>query len=97
MENKTDSFASAYSLHTQSASTVWTLTDIFSFFSLFCLLDEEIGGSSGMNVFVGLDDFKSLNVGFALDEGLTLGASLALKGHFVPFSIHNFLWFIAFV
>lgn len=44
-----------------------------------------------MNVFVGLDDFKSLNVGFALDEGLTLGASLALKGHFVPFSIHNFL------
>ena len=50
-----------------------------------------------MNVFVGLDDFKSLNVGFALDEGLTLGASLALKGHFVPFSIHNFLWFIAFI
>ncbi|CAH3186824.1 unnamed protein product [Porites evermanni] len=32
--------------------------------------DEEIGGSSGMNVFVGLNDFKSLNVGFALDEGL---------------------------
>jgi len=28
-----------------------------------------------MNVFVGLDDFKSLNVGFALDEGMTLGAS----------------------
>ena len=25
-----------------------------------------------MNVFVGLDDFKSLNVGFALDEGMTL-------------------------
>lgn len=42
---------------------------------LLLLLDEEIGGSSGMNVFVGLDDFKSLNVGFALDEGMTLGAS----------------------
>ena len=42
-----------------------------------------------MNVFVGLYDFKSLNVGFALDEGMTLGASLALKGHMVPFSIHN--------
>ena len=45
-----------------------------------------------MNVFVGLDDFKSLNVGFALDEGMTLGASLALKGHMAPFSIHNFFF-----
>ena len=96
MENKTDSFATAKSLHTQSTSTVWTLTDIFSFFSLFWLLDEEIGGSSGMNVFVGLNDFKSLNVGFALDEGMTLGASLALKGHMVPLSIIHFL-FIAFI
>ena len=52
-----------------------------------------------MNVFVGLDEFKSLNVGFALDEGMTLGASLALKGHTVPFSIHiiYFFWFIAFI
>ena len=47
-----------------------------------------------MNVFVGLDDFKSLNVGFALDEGMTLGASLALKGHMVPFSIHIIIFFI---
>lgn len=47
-----------------------------------------------MNVFVGLDDFKSLKVGFALDEGMTLGASLALKGNMVPFSIHNFFLFI---
>ena len=70
---------------------------MFSFFSLFWLLDEEIGGSSGMNVFVGLDDFKSLKVGFALDEGMTLGASLALKGNMVPFSIHNFFLFIAFI
>ena len=59
---------------------------MFSFFSLFWLLDEEIGGSSGMNVFVGLDDFKSLKVGFALDEGMTLGASLALKGN---------IWFLS--
>ena len=49
-----------------------------------------------MNVFVGLNDFKSLNVGFALDEGMTLGASLALKGHMVPLSIIHFL-FIAFI
>ena len=47
-----------------------------------------------MNVFEGLDDFKSLKVGFALDEGMTLGASLALKGNMVPFSIHNFFLFI---
>ena len=46
-----------------------------------------------MNVFVGLDEFKSLNVGFALDEGMTLGASLALKGHTVPFSIHIIYFF----
>lgn len=46
-----------------------------------------------MNVFVGLDDFKSLNIGFALDEGMTLGASFALKGHLGPnFSIHNFFY-----
>ncbi|RMX44798.1 hypothetical protein pdam_00016343 [Pocillopora damicornis] len=32
--------------------------------------DEEIGGVDGMEKFVEMDDFKSLNVGFALDEGL---------------------------
>lgn len=32
--------------------------------------DEEIGGVDGMKKFVEMDDFKSLNVGFALDEGL---------------------------
>ncbi|KAJ1109527.1 hypothetical protein NDU88_006887 [Pleurodeles waltl] len=32
--------------------------------------DEEIGGYSGMAVFVKKPEFKSLNVGFALDEGL---------------------------
>ncbi|KAL4709645.1 hypothetical protein ACJJTC_007376 [Scirpophaga incertulas] len=32
--------------------------------------DEEIGGHSGMGEFVKTDDFKNLNVGFALDEGI---------------------------
>ncbi|XP_037936843.1 aminoacylase-1A-like [Teleopsis dalmanni] len=32
--------------------------------------DEEIGGHLGMEVFVKSDDFKKLNVGFSLDEGL---------------------------
>ena len=32
-----------------------------------------------MNVFVGLDDFKSLNVGFALDEGFDLGCIISSK------------------
>ncbi|XP_044176542.1 aminoacylase-1-like isoform X4 [Acropora millepora] len=32
--------------------------------------DEEIGGAKGMREFVKLDEFKTMNVGFALDEGL---------------------------
>ncbi|CAB3254950.1 unnamed protein product [Arctia plantaginis] len=32
--------------------------------------DEEIGGEPGMGQFVKTDDFKKLNVGFALDEGI---------------------------
>lgn len=32
--------------------------------------DEEIGGYDGMKLFVKSDDFKKLNVGFALDEGI---------------------------
>ena len=31
--------------------------------------DEEIGGDLGMKAFVQTEDFKSLNVGLALDEG----------------------------
>lgn len=31
--------------------------------------DEEIGGVLGMQAFVPTDDFKSLNIGFSLDEG----------------------------
>ena len=33
-------------------------------------LDEEIGGEKGMMAFTTMDDFKSVNVGFALDEGM---------------------------
>lgn len=32
--------------------------------------DEEIGGLDGMAKFVHTQDFKALNIGFALDEGL---------------------------
>lgn len=32
--------------------------------------DEEIGGKLGMKVFIKSDDFKALNIGFALDEGI---------------------------
>lgn len=32
--------------------------------------DEETGGSFGMKVFVKTDQFKALNVGFSLDEGI---------------------------
>jgi len=34
--------------------------------------DEEVGGDKGMNLFVQLEYFKKLNVGFALDEGTCL-------------------------
>lgn len=32
--------------------------------------DEEIGGLDGMKVFIKSEDFKKLNVGFAIDEGI---------------------------
>ncbi|KAI8929045.1 hypothetical protein BC831DRAFT_32639 [Entophlyctis helioformis] len=32
--------------------------------------DEEIGGHDGMKLWVKTEDFRSLNIGFALDEGL---------------------------
>ena len=38
--------------------------------------EEEIGGKDGMQAFVATQDFKNLNIGFALDEG---GASLDNK------------------
>lgn len=32
--------------------------------------DEELGGHLGMAKFVTTDEFKAMNVGFALDEGV---------------------------
>lgn len=32
--------------------------------------DEELGGHLGMSTFVTTDEFKALNVGFSLDEGV---------------------------
>ncbi len=32
--------------------------------------DEETGGIAGMKIFVHSDEFKALNVGFSLDEGI---------------------------
>jgi aminoacylase len=32
--------------------------------------DEEIGGNDGMEKWVKTDNFKNLNIGFAMDEGL---------------------------
>lgn len=37
---------------------------------MYLLSDEEIGGHDGMKKFVHTPDFKALNVGFALDEGM---------------------------
>ncbi|KAJ8730729.1 hypothetical protein PYW08_002142 [Mythimna loreyi] len=34
--------------------------------------DEEMGGKNGMKAFVKTKEFKTLNIGFALDEGLTV-------------------------
>ena len=33
------------------------------------LLEEKLWNGKGMELFVGMDYFKKLNVGFALDEG----------------------------
>lgn len=37
---------------------------------MYLLSDEEIGGHDGMKKFVHTPEFKALNVGFALDEGM---------------------------
>ena len=39
--------------------------------TIHCLFvpDEEIGGARGMKKLIELEQFKALNVGFALDEG----------------------------
>ena len=34
--------------------------------------DEEIGGTNGMNKFIKTQEFKDLNIGLALDEGILI-------------------------
>ena len=50
-------------------SPIFSLAKIFPCKVIFIFLDEEVGGKKGMKLFVELDYFKKLNVGFALDEG----------------------------
>ncbi|CAH1738309.1 aminoacylase-1-like isoform X2 [Aphis gossypii] len=45
-------------------------TEYCNEYYLYFVLDEETGGDLGMKLFVGSPEFASLNVGFALDEGL---------------------------
>ena len=35
-----------------------------------CLKEEELGGLLGMKLFIEREEFKKLNVGFGLDEGM---------------------------
>jgi aminoacylase len=35
----------------------------------FLVLEEEVGGDQGMRLFVESEQFRKLNIGFALDEG----------------------------
>jgi aminoacylase len=37
---------------------------------MFFIADEEVGGVLGMKAFLLSEEWKELNVGFALDEGL---------------------------
>lgn len=40
------------------------------YITFILLLDEEVGGELGMKTFLSSKEWKDLNVGFALDEGL---------------------------
>ena len=54
---------------------------------MFLDSDEEIGGADGMEKFVHCQDFRDLNIGFALDEGM------ASKGdHFILFPGERSIW-----
>ncbi|XP_034242125.1 aminoacylase-1-like isoform X1 [Thrips palmi] len=49
--------------------------------------DEEIGGVDGMSKFVHMKEFRDLNVGFALDEGMASKAD-----HFILFPGERSIW-----
>ncbi|KAB0792729.1 hypothetical protein PPYR_14688 [Photinus pyralis] len=51
--------------------------------------DEEIGGAQGMREFVKTPEFKRLNVGFALDEGMA-----SPSDEFVLFHGERCIWYI---
>ncbi|XP_070157695.1 aminoacylase-1 [Polyergus mexicanus] len=51
--------------------------------------DEEIGGVLGMKDFVHTADFKALNVGFSLDEGVACP-----KNHFYMFNGERSIWHV---
>ena len=59
---------------------------VCSSFLVCCLIsDEEISGRDGMRLYVKTDHFRSLNVGFALDEGLFI--TLLVHRYFFCLSI----------
>lgn len=49
--------------------------------------DEEIGGHDGMKIFIHTPDFKALNIGFALDEGMA-----SPSDSFVLFNGERSIW-----
>ncbi|XP_046977934.1 aminoacylase-1-like [Vanessa cardui] len=49
--------------------------------------DEEVGGAEGLGAFVKTEHFKKLNVGFALDEGLT-----SPEDYFVVYNGERSIW-----
>lgn len=49
--------------------------------------DEEIGGTLGIKEFVHTEDFKSLNIGFSLDEGVA-----STGEHFYMFNNERSIW-----
>ncbi len=46
-------------------------------------MDEEVGGVLGMKAFLRSEEWKELNVGFALDEGLANPISMSLLYFFL--------------
>ncbi|CAG9787633.1 unnamed protein product [Diatraea saccharalis] len=54
--------------------------------------DEEIGGRMGMGEFVKTKDFKKLNVGFALDEGIASATS-----HYLVYNGEKSIWHLTII
>lgn len=45
------------------------MNEKFIIFNIYLNADEEMGSADGMKAFVETEEFRALNVGFALDEG----------------------------